>query len=288
MIFLSCPDVSHTHKSESPSTNSELIGNILDNTVSSTSPHLMTADTQSLGRGQHSRAWLSPVGNVYLSLYVPMTDKVMTTNTTSLHHLTGALSLLVGYSLWQLPIIQHLNQIRQNLSLPIIKLKWANDLGVYQNAYSFEKLAGILIEPVFKDAPLGVVIGVGLNVAFAPKLQDHQGGYQACCLHTLLDDTKPAADELYLPIASALFNAIALHNRYSHPNGTIALDDSFINAFNHAHALHGKLCGIYPRDTTATPSDVGVCTGINPNGTLQLKTDNQDKSIFSGTVKWLQ
>lgn len=295
MIFLTHSALSHTHKTKSPSTNSELMTDILDNKLPTNLPHLMTADTQSLGRGQHNRAWLSPVGNVYLSLYIPMTDKVVIANTSSLppslHHLTGALSLIVGYSLWQLPLIQRLNTSRQTQALPIIKLKWANDLGVYQrlkSAHFFYKLAGILIEAVLKEGLLGVIIGVGLNVASTPNLQE---AYQACCLHTLLDDTpikqKPAVYELYSSITDALFDAIALHNRYSHPNGTIALDDSFIHAFNHAHALHGKLCSIYPKDNTSTPSDVGICTGINPDGTLLLKTTKGYKPIFSGTARWL-
>ncbi|MFO1383787.1 MAG: hypothetical protein U1E91_02295 [Moraxella sp.] len=69
-------------------------------------PHLLTADTQSGGRGQHGRTWQSPLGNVYLSLYVPTQAYAWQQNLCLSYRLDGRLSLCVGYQLSQIPIIE--------------------------------------------------------------------------------------------------------------------------------------------------------------------------------------
>lgn len=307
MTFLTDGRFPHIHKTIVASTNTDLMTAILSNQLPKDLPYLMTADRQNQGKGQHNRSWVSPIGNVYLSLYIPATPnhhKVSLPPT--LYRLTGALSLLVGYHLWQMPIIQAINQARCDKHLATIQVKWANDLGmsfdpthtITANSRTsatahmfchFVKLAGILIEPVIKDTLLGVIIGVGLNVAYAPKIAD--GLYQTTCLHALLDDTDahhPIAHELYAPITDALLTAIDQHNQCTRPYGhNITLTDNFIHAFNNAHALHGKLCGIYTQDEMNHPSDVGICTGIGADGTLLLDTPTGQKAIFSGTPRLL-
>ena len=80
------------------------------------------------------------------------------------------LSLMVGYQVMQLPLLQRLNQGLATANLPLVGVKWANDIGFYkQNLQgadaNFYKLAGILIEPVLINGKLqGVIVGLGLNV----------------------------------------------------------------------------------------------------------------------------
>ena len=74
-------DFNHTHLASTHSTNSQLIEWMIlsyqaqspteHNRPHFSRPHVLTAATQSGGRGQHGRTWQSPLGNVYLSLYVP-------------------------------------------------------------------------------------------------------------------------------------------------------------------------------------------------------------------------
>ena len=64
--------LNHRHLSSSTSTNSELLEALQAGELDSNDKQLLTAETQTAGRGQHTRSWQSPPGNVYLSLYHPI------------------------------------------------------------------------------------------------------------------------------------------------------------------------------------------------------------------------
>ncbi|MDN5566872.1 MAG: biotin--[acetyl-CoA-carboxylase] ligase [Psychrobacter sp.] len=233
--------VNHRHVPSSLSTNSELIEAIKTHSLSADQPHLLTADTQTAGRGQRGRSWQSPAGNVYLSLYHPVTIPI-----------SGLLSLIIGVELAKMPVIRACNKQLMAQGLTPIGVKWANDLGFYNTLATsdrpvaidthdsadkpknsaeqiiyFSKLAGILIEPVWQAGKLvGIVMGVGLNVQATPKLttQTLEGmSYQALSLQditTILsakmddDSQKSLADsllnltELYVQISQALIDAL--------------------------------------------------------------------------------
>lgn len=93
------PELNHRHLASSGSTNSELIASVQNGTLNVADTHLLTAETQSAGRGQHGRSWQSPHGNVYLSLYHPMHLPI-----------SGLLSLIIGVELVKMPVIQTLNE----------------------------------------------------------------------------------------------------------------------------------------------------------------------------------
>ena len=116
------PELNHRHLFSSGSTNSELIAAVQGGTLNAHEMHLLTADTQSAGRGQHGRSWQSPRGNVYLSLYYPVHMPI-----------SGLLSLMIGIELAKMPVIQTLNEQLHAQDLTPIGVKWANDLGFYQS-----------------------------------------------------------------------------------------------------------------------------------------------------------
>lgn len=149
----------------------------------------------------------------------------------------------------------------------------------------FYKLAGILIEPVtIANQSVGVVIGVGLNVNHTPVLSD--GYYQAISLNDL-GGTFTSADSLYTPITDALLTACHYHNQHSdNVLHGIKLSDDFCQTFNNAHALHGKLTGIYPQ-SEHHPNLIGTCTGIGSDGTLTLASSDGIHTAFAGMAKWL-
>ncbi len=152
-------------------------------------------------------------------------------------------------------------------------------------AMPFYKLAGILIEPVtIANQSVGVVIGVGLNVNHTPVLSD--GYYQAISLNDL-GGTFTSADSLYTPITDALLTACHYHNQHSdNVLHGIKLSDDFCQTFNNAHALHGKLTGIYPQ-SEHHPNLIGTCTGIGSDGTLTLANSDGIHTAFAGMAKWL-
>ncbi|MDO5651028.1 MAG: hypothetical protein Q4G13_02690 [Moraxella sp.] len=202
--------IAHRHFAVIDSTNTQLIADIERNILECDRHHLYTADTQNKGRGQHGRVWVSGAGNVFLSLYVPIGSHVDGSHVSGSHanhhlhakqsnlpvlaKLSGLLSLVVGLSLYRMPIMTRLNEYRSQLNLPKVGVKWANDLGYYDEQLGkFQKLIGILIEPVFKrvngkSAMVGVVIGVGLNVMSSPVITD--GLYHAVSVQDLLSCTK--------------------------------------------------------------------------------------------------
>lgn len=276
----------HRHFATIDSTNSRLLADLRSGELDLSVHHLYTADEQTAGRGQHGRSWISPKGNVLLSFYTPMVA-VADAQTTALAKLSGVFSLLVGYFLAKMPAIVQLNQQRQQQNLPVIGVKWANDLGFYDEQYRlFQKLAGILIEPVYADYDgknrlIGVITGVGLNVATAPQIAD--GLYQATCVRDLWqgDDWQNPAD-WYEPMCQAICQATALHNEFDQQT----VRTTFIDDFNACHLLMGREVGIFAQDQTQTPSAVRHCVGIDEQGALLLRdADGRIERIFAGMVQ---
>lgn len=103
---------------------------------------VLTAETQTGGRGRRGRTWVSPFGrNLAVSLGVGSARPAKE---------LGTLSLVVGLA------------VRSALShhgLSGVELKWPNDVLLHGR-----KLAGILIELVRATPPVEVVVGIGINV----------------------------------------------------------------------------------------------------------------------------
>lgn len=312
------PELNHCHLISSGSTNSELITAVQTGTLDPTQMHLLTAETQSSGRGQHGRSWQSPRGNVYLSLYHPVHMPI-----------SGLLSLIIGVELAKMPIIQLLNEQLQAQGLTPIGVKWANDLGFYQlpsqslnqsekqsqhallvqsnssnpksvtQTLPFHKLAGILIEPVTQSGKLvGVVMGVGLNVKTAPKLtvQTSEGmSYQAISLQDIHEMLTPKAGTINLPSLRVLYQQmskalIAAMTRFEHlalekPTGHTYYLDSFLKQFSSIDALAGLRLRITQDNSEADQTVTGQACGIDTHGCLQLRQDNgKISALFTGRI----
>ena len=308
--------LNHRHVISSPSTNSELIDAIKSSSLNANKPHLLTADTQTAGRGQRGRSWQSPVGNVYLSLYHPLTQPV-----------SGLLSLIIGVELAKVPIIQAFNKQLSAQGLTPIGVKWANDLGFYKptvlnkfadkpatlnannnnaqtdsiepNIIYFNKLAGILIEPVWHISKLvGVVMGVGLNVQATPQLtaQTLEGmSYQALSLQDINaliaektpDDKSvilPPLSELYVQVSQALLAALDCFKHLNQPSSTSAMDD-FMQDFNQLDALAGQHLQVTQNHNGEVQIVTGFADGIDTQGCLQLRQDGGKlAAIFTGRI----
>jgi len=293
------PELTHRHVTSSASTNSELIDAVQDATLDATELHLLTAETQSAGRGQRGRSWQSPRGNVYLSLYHPVHMPI-----------SGLLSLIIGVELAKMPIIQRLNEQLRAQSLTPIGVKWANDLGFYQNSseadkaepdtqiIQFNKLAGILIEPVWKAGKLvGVVMGVGLNVQATPKLtaQTCEGmSYQAISLqdiYGMLESDNaynlPTLQTLYQQISEALLAAITRFEHFDieRPTGHTYYLDSFLQEFATMDALVGLRLRVSQDHDDNSHVITGDACSIDTNGCLQLREDNgKISALFTGRI----
>ena len=284
----------HTHLASTHSTNSQLIDWMVlsyqdQSPTDHNRPHLLTADTQSGGRGQHGRTWQSPLGNVYLSLYVPTQAYAWQQNLCLSYRLDGRLSLCVGYQLSQIPIIEHINQTRLAKHLPSIGVKWVNDVGFYQPQDNlpdqFQKLSGILIEPVnVAGHMLGVVVGVGVNIAHAPALtQQTQEGlnYQAVSLQDLTKQ-RLQPREFYQPITDAIANAIGQFNQLQAAEAS----GQPIHDFAQRDVLKNKHLQIH--NALSEQSITGIAAGIDAQGCLLIEqADGSIQTIWTGTIQVL-
>ncbi|WP_367104586.1 biotin--[acetyl-CoA-carboxylase] ligase [uncultured Psychrobacter sp.] len=297
--------LNYRHVDISVSTNSELIEDIKTAKLNKDQVHLLTADTQTAGRGQRARSWQSPRGNVYLSLYHPMQEAI-----------SGLLSLIVGVELAKMPVIKTLNKQLSAQGLMPIGVKWANDLGFYQpkgltdntsqtnEIILFNKLAGILIEPVWQAGKLiGVVMGVGLNVQTTPKLtaETLEGmSYQALSLQDIhnqlnLDNQEiklPSLQTLYQQISTALLAAITCFKEIAvekvvtqHIYLSTQATDEFLRQFATLDALAGWDLRITQTHNDSFEVQEGKSCGIDTNGCLQLQQDNgKISTLFTGRI----
>lgn len=106
------------------------------------------AEKQNNGRGTQGRKWEGTPGNLYLTIAVPM-DKIPVMITL----LPLQIGVLIAHSLQRYS--KH------------IAVKWPNDVLVED-----QKIAGVLIENWLSpsDHSVWLIIGVGVNVVFAPEL----------------------------------------------------------------------------------------------------------------------
>lgn len=109
---------------------------------------LVTANSQSGGRGQFKKKWISPSG---LNIYASFT--FFTHNTSILGNIPQVLALSAVETL-------------QFYSLKSL-LKWPNDI-----LMNGKKIGGILCETIQNDRDLVVVTGIGLNVNMPKNLLD--------------------------------------------------------------------------------------------------------------------
>ncbi|MCK5598226.1 biotin--[acetyl-CoA-carboxylase] ligase [bacterium] len=104
---------------------------------------IVTALTQSGGRGRRERVWDSPEGGLWFSLFETVPDEDI-----------RKLSFFMNFGI----ILAAINTMKQYLDSDTLKVKWPNDIYA-----SGKKLGGVLLETF--DGPSGktVVSGMGLN-----------------------------------------------------------------------------------------------------------------------------
>ncbi len=113
-------------------------------------PLWIVAAEQRAGRGRHGRQWTSPPGNLHTSLLLVDPCELSA---------APQLGFVAGLALHEAV------EAATGLGAPRLSLKWPNDL-----LLDGAKVSGLLLEGhrLGPDGPLAVVIGFGVNVAFAP------------------------------------------------------------------------------------------------------------------------
>ena len=122
-------------------------------------PRLIVAGEQSQGKGRFGRIWFAPKGNLYLTLVQPA------------KHSIDQIPIIVGMAVAEVLmrlISSHQPDAHQNNTTGIVTLKHPNDVLI-----DGKKICGILIEK-WDDL---YSVGVGINVASSPVIQDYETTY---------------------------------------------------------------------------------------------------------------
>lgn len=224
------------------STNADLVARLRDGERIGEG-HWLVADRQTDGRGRQGRSWFDGAGNFMGStvVWVRPGDPEPT-----------ALSFLAGLAAFE--------AASAFLAQPAgLQLKWPNDL-----LLAGAKLAGILLERVGDF----IVVGIGVNLARAPQLDDRRT--------TALSEHGPAPDRD--AFAQRLATAFADEIQRWRDFGTAALLARWTQA---AHP-EGTAMTVHEQGAAAIS---GQFAGIAANGALRLRlADGGTRVIHAGDV----
>lgn len=217
-------------------------------------PHgaVVTAESQTHGRGRRGRSWSSPAGKgLYLSL-------VLRPDLAPAHvpQLTILAALAVARTVEQFSGLQ-------------ADTKWPNDV-----LLNGRKIAGVLCEAEWKDGRLGfAVVGIGLNVNFRAEDLPERVLFPATSLlietreHRLISEVKPVllaqTEQLY-----SLFT-----------NG----------GWDELRAEYSRRCASIGQPVTVVNEASeysGVARGIDESGLLIVQTTDGVRSVIAGDVKF--
>lgn len=199
---------------------------------------IVTAETQTAGRGRRGRSWVSPPGlNLYLSC---------------LKRFDAGFASLSGLSLATGVVV--LRALRA-LGIDGARLKWPNDV-----LTDHGKLAGILVELSGEyQGPCAAVIGIGLNLRLTPVLRE-QAGQAVSDLADLCGGTPPDRNRMAAALVTSLVQGLMQFER----EGFAAFVDEYVQ--------HDALRGVPLRVSGAAGAMDGIGAGIDARGALQLQT----------------
>lgn len=209
------------------------------------------ATEQSSGRGQLRRPWVSPVGNLHMSVVMP-SPPVNSAWTWSLRDL---LPLVAGYVFSDV-----LGGLGANLSI-----KWPNDL-----LQEDRKVGGILIE----EQAGKVILGLGMNCVESPpdSLMREDRSVEAAVLQTKSQLLNP------LELGETLVNR-------GESVYEVLLDEFTPTQFISMMALRLAWLGrrVEVRES-GNDSYIAVIAGVSPKGGLVIRYEGKERILFSGSV----
>ena len=211
----------------------------------------MMAVTQTAGRGQHQRQWVSPAGNIHASWCWPIPESKADA-TPNWKNLT---SLVAGFLF---------AQVMQKFGVPV-QIKWPNDLLIHDR-----KFGGILIE-IRGDH---ILVGCGINLAHAPEDRLLRDQFAVPATHLIREgfDFTPLALWIALVAEGKTLFETLLH---------AATPAEFVKMIDTRMAWVGKKVAI-----RGMAGDVfeAVILGLAPDGGLRVKKGNTVPVIYSGSI----
>lgn len=207
---------------------------------------VVTADVQTAGRGRRGRTWMSPAGNLYLS--VILRPKIAP---AAAPPLAPAMGLAVALAIEEVAPLS-------------ARIKWPNDVMV-----SDRKVAGILVESMLSGSTLdAVIVGIGVNVGSELPAEIAEIA-TTLSREAVRNVRKSEIEEALLTSMSAVYRRFL-------EGGFAALAEEW----NERDWLLGRPVSIAGADHTVT----GKGGGIDPDGALRVETGRDLALITTGEV----
>jgi BirA family biotin operon repressor/biotin-[acetyl-CoA-carboxylase] ligase len=214
----------------------------------------ITASEQRAGRGRHGRQWSSPPGNLYASLLLLDPCEIA---------LAPQLGFVAGLALHEAV------ETVTGIGSPRLALKWPNDL-----LLDGAKVSGLLLEGHrVGQGSLAVVIGFGVNVAFAPTGTP----YPATALRSLVPGL--GREDVFAALARSFARTFAAWRASTRHNGA--------DPFGAVRRLWlERAAGIGQEVTLRLPSGDkrGIFEGLDRSGRLQLKSASGLELVDAGDL----
>lgn len=211
-------------------------------------PLWLCADEQLQGRGRNARHWVSPAGNLYVSLL--LTDPAPVPRIAELSFVLALAlrdAVLAAAGLYE---------------SDALTLKWPNDLMA-----DGRKAAGLLLEGGSAAAGPFVVAGFGVNIVSHPEGTAHPA------THLLAMGLTLDRDGLLAALGDAVLARLAQWGRGA---GFSAVRADWLA---HAHGLGSPL-----RVVTLGESFEGIFAGLDEVGRLRLDTSSGPRMVSAGDV----
>jgi len=238
------------HFESLPSTNDRAL-EIAAGLPASSMPLLILADRQSAGRGRGRNQWFAADGVLTFSLIVEPREWQI--DRSLWPRLSGAVGGAVAEALgaWS-PSDRPL-------------LKWPNDVLIRGR-----KVSGVLIEtsPV---APERLVIGIGINVSNSFEGAPREVTARAISLHEAATDVRPGRFSVLHAVLSQL-------DRDLHSLGSGSAE--LLARWRRVCALTGRTVAVAEPDRVVS----GVCSGLEDDASLLLRTESGPQRCYAGTV----
>ena len=111
------------------------------------------SETQKKGKGQKGNKWISKKGNIFISIFFQINNKLSLKKITIIN-------------------LKIINKIINKLSSVKTTIKFPNDILINNH-----KVCGILQETIYKNENRFLIIGIGINLVNSPKISNYPTTY---------------------------------------------------------------------------------------------------------------
>jgi BirA family biotin operon repressor/biotin-[acetyl-CoA-carboxylase] ligase len=207
-------------------------------------PLWILAARQTSGRGRRGRAWHSEAGNLFATLLIRPKRIQPEWPQLSFAAAIAVADMTAGFT-------------------PDIAVKWPNDVLAASSDNNWRKLAGILLE----TAGDSLVIGIGVNLVSHPEGTE----FPAICLSAL--GAEPPSPKEALDLLAQ--NFAEWYDRWESAGFAPIRDAWLARAAGLGSPIRARLPG---------KDHVGMFEGIDDQGALLLREENQIRAIAAGEV----